>query len=256
MIMFCENCGKQIAEGSQFCELCGTKQGVAQSISSSTVAAPARGGVQGMRIWLTQKNLLVAAVLLVAISLFYYFLIRPVQERKAYEDCFGALNEADQLPVGIQTSEKNFRIDSCVKSRGASEIRANYSREQERKVEEQVARDATEKRKAEEELAKQRARKISNYDFQSIELPIVNSYVGNRISGSIKNGLSYSIQNIVIHVDAYTDRSEKNKVGEANCGLRDFVIYANSTKKYSVYCNLEESANWFIYRIISAEKIL
>ena len=254
--MFCEECGKQIENDSQFCEFCGTRQGAIKSISSSAINTYVKIKTPGIGKWLSQKNLFGVAAILIAISLFYYFLIRPIQEKRAYEDCFAALNETNQLFVGIQTSEKNFRIDTCVKSRNADEIRSNFEIEKATRQAEQTAKDNEVKRKEEQERAFKTAKTIPSYDWYSIKIQNIDFFYNGRVTGSIKNDQSYDIENLVIHLDLFTDKTVKNKVGETDCLLRNFIVYANSTKKFDVYCNIDDKQYWINYKLISGEKVL
>lgn len=268
--MFCENCGKQIVEDSQFCEFCGAKQGAMKNVSLSSVSASASGKAQGIEKWLTQKNLFGLAAILIAVSLFYYFLIRPIQEKRAYEDCFKALNESGQIPVGMQTSEKNFRIDTCVKSRNADEIKMNYERENATKEAERVAKSAEEKRKAEQEMARREAVKLTPHEYANVKILNVNLItdyywrIGNQekidITGNIKNENYFNIKNLVFHFDVTTDKQGKNKVGETDCSFndssRDFVVFANTTKKFSISCYFEKGGVWYYHTLKSVEKSL
>ncbi len=265
--MFCEHCGKKISQGNQFCEFCGKEQGVNNKTTTSSAASSV--GFGSMAKWLSYRNLLGFAAVLIAISLFYYFLIRPIQEKRTYEDCFGALTETEQLPYGLQTSEKNFRLDTCVKSRGASEIRMNFKLENERKAAEQAVKDTEEKRKVEEENAKKQARVMSPYELSNLELTIssIDFLRDNRlsgkevftVSGNIKNGNWFNVENVVLHFDVTTDKLGKNKIGETDCSLSTlakFVVFADTTKKFNQECYFEKGGNWYFHFIKSAEKAL
>lgn len=257
--MFCENCGKQIVEDSQFCEFCGTKQLITKIASPSSVIAPVAGKTQIMEKWLTQKNIFGLAATLIAVSLFYYFLIRPIQEKRAYEDCFGALNEAGLINSITQTSEKNFRIDSCVKSRNADEIRKNSERENAAKEAEQAARVAEEQRKASQEAAEKEAKKLSYDQFSKISRGKISverrdDWSGTMIlRGTITNSNLFDIQNIRLRTSVTSDKAGKNKIDEQDCEIRNFIVYANTTKEFEAYCKFQSGYSWS--KIISAEKI-
>lgn len=64
-------------------------------------------------------------IILVAIALFYYFLIKPQQEQKAYVDCLSALKESGKFnDITINSPYGKSSLDVCTKSKGADKIRA------------------------------------------------------------------------------------------------------------------------------------
>ncbi len=252
--MFCEQCGKQIIDGSQFCELCGAKQSEVKSTPSFPSVASAKDANQKIKQWLTQKNLLGLAALLIAISLFYYFLIRPIQEKQAYEDCFKALNETGLINSITSTSEKNFRIDSCVKSRGAEAIRERYEAEKNE-------REAEVKRKEDQEIVEREAKKLSYDQYKKLSMSRVN--VESRddtwsktmiLRGTITNSNSFDIQHIRLRTRVSSDSDGKNKIDEQDCEINNFIIYANSSKKFEAYCVFQ--SGYSRTALLSAEKAL
>lgn len=76
------------------------------------------------------KLSIIFGILIIAVSLFYFFLLRPRQEQKAYSDCLSALRDSDKLnDYNIQTPHGKTILDVCVKSRGAEGIRREGEKE-------------------------------------------------------------------------------------------------------------------------------
>lgn len=76
--------------------------------------------------WMSPRNLLALAAILIAITIFYYFLVRPMQEKRAYAECSATLN--DVMYSSLPASQKEFLMESCVKSGGADKVPKTMTR--------------------------------------------------------------------------------------------------------------------------------
>lgn len=82
--MFCSNCGKQIADGSKFCDECGAKQGVRVEITdkqnnvySNTEAQQSEAKLNAKKSPTLSVKIIVIVIVLVAGSLIGKFVIAP-----------------------------------------------------------------------------------------------------------------------------------------------------------------------------------
>ena len=97
--MFCPKCGKQIQEGSQFCEYCGTR------VSPIEELKPSR---RKRRKWLSSLLILIIAVVLASSALAYLYFFPRVNPEKSKEYENQGLATLSQLAAqnGIMDQEK------------------------------------------------------------------------------------------------------------------------------------------------------
>jgi hypothetical protein len=205
------------------------------------------------------KYFIPIGVAIIAFSVLYYLVIRPIQEKKAYEECFSALHDANLIDSPLSTSEKNFRMESCMKSGSAEAIRENTTLLEVQAAEDQMAKEAEEQRRKDENIAAAKARMLSNQEFNGVQLvklaPFYKEYewADEIVKGTIKNTNSFKINNIVLRLTFFSN--DKNIIGESKCDIPDFIVFPNTTKDFEIQCHFEKGTKKYSGNIFTAEKL-
>lgn len=191
------------------------------------------------------KVSVIIGIILVAVALFYYFLIRPKQEERAYTDCLSVLKDSEEFD--INTSYGKSSLDVCTKSRGAENIR--IEREFNIKQEE-VKKQAEEAMQKEKELMFNELIKLSIINIKSEWNNLGN---GIYFKGKIKNDNNFDVRNIKVKIEIFSDKNSKNKIDDKEFIASD-VFYAKSTKDFSFfyYTNSKNGFSYY-YKITGAE---
>ena len=107
--MFCENCGKKLAEESVFCEYCGTRQKMGNTSKALHIQRAEDVGESKKVLIFSYKGLLASAALLIAVSIAYYFVYRPMQRERDLNSC---LTNAEK--ISYYTTRKEAK-DFCIR---------------------------------------------------------------------------------------------------------------------------------------------
>ncbi len=190
----------------------------------------------------------IAGIILVTVTIFYYFLIRPNIEEKKYSECVDAIIFSDKFnnDTIITPAGKSF-LDICVKTNGAEKIRI-----------EKEDRDAQENAKRLQEEANQKEKELSSDELKKLNIEDIKAEWGewnNDISfqGKIRNDNSFDVKNIKIKIEIFSqEKSKKNKLEEKEFDLSD-IYYARSNKDFRVSYFTRYKSFSYTYTIIKAE---
>lgn len=211
------------------------------------------------------KIAIIFGIVSISLSSLHYFVVRPNREKSMYSECINALNEADKLPPFLPVSEKNYRIESCIKGNLSASIK-NETTDRRLEEESKVLLETIEKEKKEEEKnAILEKRKMSEYETRKISIESskleYSEFLSTNprkdrltISGTIKNENNFKVENILLSLFTFSDSKSTNKIGEDYCTIENTTVFPNASKKFSVSCEFEKGGKMYSYGVQGAEK--
>lgn len=173
------------------------------------------------------KISIIIGVILMALTLSYYFYVRPKQEQKVYSDCLNALKTSGKFnDVSVNTAFGKSALDICAKSHGAEVIENEIK--QKALAESQKQADEQKRALQDDKIRTQLVSNISIKDFNMAASYNPYGISGNdfTIKGIIQNNNDFPVEKLVVKIE-YFDETGKSKIDEHSQEINK-VFYAKS----------------------------